>query len=72
MTVTIDRITGGIAVLELPSLERLEVPAKNLPAGAKEGDCLLMTQDGGFVLDKAETARRRKANAELFKRLLDK
>ncbi len=72
MTVIIDRITDGVAVLELPDRRRLEVPAKKLPSGANEGDCLSMTEDGGFVLDEAETARRRKANAELFKRLLDK
>jgi hypothetical protein len=69
MIVVIDRITDGVAVLELPSLERLEIPASRLPAHAKEGDCLNMDTNGGLSLNTEETARRKKANAELFKKL---
>lgn len=69
MIVTIDRITDGIAVLELENREHLEVPAKKLPPSAKEGDCLNMLEDGTLSVNEDETARRRQKNAELFKKL---
>ena len=72
MIVTVDRITDGIAVLELENRERMEIPAKNLPPSAKEGDCLNMTETGKLSLNEEETALRRKKSAELFNKLKKK
>jgi hypothetical protein len=72
MIVTIERIIGDIALLELETLERMETPAKKLPPSAKEGDCLNMSETGALSLNEEETAKRRKKNAELFKRLAGK
>jgi hypothetical protein len=72
MIVTVERITEGIAVLELESRERIEIPAKKLPPSAKEGDCLDMSETGELSPNAEETAKRRKRNADLFKRLTGK
>jgi hypothetical protein len=69
MIVTVERITEDIAVLELENRGRIEIPAKKLPPSAKEGDCLNMSETDELSLNEEETARRRKKNAELFRRL---
>jgi hypothetical protein len=72
MIVIIERIAEDIAVLELENREHIEIPAKKLPPSVREGDCLTMTETGELSLNKEETAKRRKRNAELFKRLAGK
>jgi hypothetical protein len=72
MIVVVERIIEGIAVLELETREHVEIPAKKLPPSAREGDCLDMSESGELTLNKEETAKRRKRNAELFKRLAGK
>jgi hypothetical protein len=69
MIVTIERIIADIAVLELETREHIEIPAKKLPPSAKEGDCLNMSETGELSLNMEETAKRRKRNAEMFRRL---
>jgi hypothetical protein len=72
MIVTIERIVEDIAVLELENRRRIEIPAKKLPPSAKEGDCLNMSETGELSLNEEETAKRRKKNAEMFKKLTGK
>jgi hypothetical protein len=69
VTVTVDRIAGGVAVLELPDRSRIEVPEGALPEGTREGDCLSMAQNGELRPDRAETHKRRERNAALFRKL---
>ena len=47
----IDRITEGIAVCETADGSYVRVRETFLPAGAKEGSVLLLT-DAGFALDR--------------------
>jgi hypothetical protein len=67
--VVIERIIEDTAVLELETREHVEVPANKLPPSAKEGDCLNMSETGELSLNEEETAKRRKKNADLFRRL---
>ena len=65
MRYTVDRIGGGIAVLETETGERRTVEASILPENVKEGDCLTEA-DGIFSLDAERTsARRKKLHARL-------
>lgn len=66
----IDRIEGGIAVCEAEEGRR-ELPLSELPAEAREGDCLVLV-DGVWQIHREETLRRRRQNhgraAGLFRR----
>lgn len=69
----VDRLEAGFAVCELPGRAALTLPVAELPAGVGEGDCLRLDQTSGrYVVDQAETDRRRAANRDLFRRLLAK
>ncbi len=67
----IDRIEDDIAVLILSDETPLNVPRKQLPADAKEGDYLQVTFDAktakatAFVLDDEETTAAQTRVAEL-------
>ena len=69
--VSVDRIEGGLAILERADRTTLEVPLEQLPPGVRPGDCFTETPDG-FLPDPDETARRRKSNIDLFNRLKNK
>ena len=56
----IDRIESGIAVCETEDGRR-ELPLAGLPAGVREGDCLVCV-DGSWQIDREETLRRRQQN----------
>lgn len=68
---SIDHIEGGIAICERDDRTIVEIPLGLLPEGVKPGDCIAKTADG-YELDPAETARRRKENIDLFKKLKKK
>ena len=61
---TIDRIEGGFAVCETESRTFINVLLSGLPSGAKEG-CVLKEENGKYILDENETARRRQINIDL-------
>lgn len=63
---TIDRITEGIAVLELPDDKMEPVKASELPAGIKEG-YVLKVVNAQFVIDMKEYDRRLKEMEEMMK-----
>lgn len=67
--VIIDRIEGDTAVCELPGREMRRIPLSRLPEGAREGDCLRAVGEG-YVIDREETARRRRDAADRLRRLL--
>ncbi len=54
----IDRIEGDVAVLIEDTGEKQDAPRNSLPKGAREGSCLRKNGDA-FLLDEAETTRRR-------------
>lgn len=66
----IDRFEKGYAVLEEEGGKLIDMPAAELPEGAKEGDALLLKPDGNFIVDETETRLRAKRADELFNNLL--
>ena len=66
----LDRIENGIAVIEADG-EMLNIPAEQLPNGAKEGDVLRM--DGESIsVDEQATASRKEAMRRRLKSLFQK
>ena len=66
----IDRFEGDTAVLEHTDTLEIKLYARSLlPAGAKEGDTLVMQEDGSFNPDPAVGRERALRIQERFKRL---
>lgn len=65
----VDRITQGLVVCENESRDRVVLRIETLPDGLREGDCL-RARCGEYIVDHAETERRRAFNRDLFKSLL--
>jgi hypothetical protein len=68
MKVIIDRFEGSYAVAERPDRTMINIPKSKLPAGAKEGDVLVIEGEK-IRIDAADTAQRRKAAEDLMKDL---
>jgi hypothetical protein len=68
MRLIIDRFEGTLAVCEKPDRTMVNIPRSRLPAGAREGDVLIVEGEN-IRLDTAETARRKSALADRLKRL---
>lgn len=66
MKVIIDRFEGKFAICEREDLEMMDIEIDKLPAGVKEGDILIITEDS-IIIDKEETKKRR----EEIKGLMD-
>ena len=64
----LDRVEDGTAYLETETGMQA-VPARELPAGAREGDCLQKGPDG-LKLDAEETQRRKQRIQNKLDRLL--
>lgn len=62
---SIDRFEEGFAVCEDEQGNTLLLLQQELPDGAGEGSVLRTCEDGTYVLDEAETARRRARIAAL-------
>ncbi|MBM7867868.1 DUF3006 family protein [Heliobacterium gestii] len=67
MAMIIDRFEGEFAVVEVDGKKTIDIPKKNLPVEAKEGD-VLQSRDGKYAIDREETNRLR---AEANKRMDD-
>ena len=74
MLYAVDRIEEDIAVLEeiyeTGETFMRNIPLTWLPDDLQEGDILRKTKDG-YVIDKTETAKRRRSNASLMKQVTD-
>jgi hypothetical protein len=68
MQVVIDRFEGSLAVCEKPDRTMINIPRNKLPAGAKEGDVLVIEGDT-IRIDEADTAKRRKKASDLLNEL---
>ena len=55
----IDRFEGEYAVCEEESGSFRKLPKVFLPAGSREGDCLVLLPGGAWQVDRAATAQRR-------------
>lgn len=72
-TLIIDRFEGALAVCEQEDSEKLfGIDRQELPAGAKEGTVLKITDEGELIIDEEETRRRREKLLERQKKLLQK
>ena len=60
MNYTIDRIEDDFAVLEAEDMTRREIPAAELPAGAKEGSVLSFDGEFFTLFSVEDEARRRR------------
>ena len=66
----IDRFDGTYAICEDKDKSFFAIDQTELPAGAKTGDVLVITDDGTLEIDVAETERRRNRILEKQKKLL--
>ena len=65
----VDRFEGEYAVCEdSETLRTRNIPKVLLPKGLQEGDCILQQGDN-YVIDGAETLRRRQKARELLEKL---
>jgi len=64
----IDRFENGYAICEGEDAKMFAIPRNELPTGAKTGDCLRITEEGGLEIDAETTNSRRKNNADLQRR----
>ena len=71
MYYSIDRFEDDIAVLQDDGGNSRDVPRSLLPGGSKQGDILIF-EDGGWLHDPDETARRKERVKRLQERLLKK
>ena len=68
MRYIVDRIEGGVAVLERDDLELVDVPLSELPEGVRQHDCL--EEDGGsWRMDLDRTSERKRRIEEKMRRL---
>ncbi len=68
----IDRFEGEYAVCEDAQRGMHQILRSLLPHGAKEGDCIVIAQDGRIAIDESETEKRRMSAVELTARLFEK
>ncbi len=66
MEVIIDRFEGKTAVCEKPDRSMINIPRSKLPAGAQEGDVLII-EGNNIRIDAAATAKRRQAAEEMMR-----
>ena len=66
----IDRFDGVYAICEDKDKAYFAIDQTELPAGAKAGDVLVITDDGTLEIDVEETERRRNRILEKQKKLL--
>lgn len=71
MKYIIDRFEKDIAVLEQSNGTTIDIQISLLPEGSKEGDSLVK-KNGKYVVDKAETSKRKNEIQKLFDELLNK
>lgn len=64
----IDRFEGEFALCEDEGRQMRRIPRAELPAQAREGDCLTC-EEGRLRIDSQAAEARRKANAARFRRL---
>ncbi len=67
MKVILDRFEGEYAVCEKEDRTMMDVLVKDLPAGVKEGDVLVI-EEGSIIIESSETEKRK----ENINKLMDK
>lgn len=70
MKIIIDRFEGDYAVCEKENSEMLDIEKHKLPLEAKEGDVLILTEEG-IKIDEVETKNRKEKIRKLMDSLWD-
>jgi len=68
----LDRFEGAYALFENDDEKTFAIAANELPAGAKEGDVIAISDEGELSIDVEETQRRKKQMVELKNKTLKK
>ncbi|MBQ6570028.1 MAG: DUF3006 domain-containing protein [Clostridia bacterium] len=66
---TVDRFEGIYALLEDSDEKIFAITTNEMPDGAKEGDIVVITDEGEIYIDAEATAARRKEMAKLQKKV---
>ena len=69
---TVDRIEGNFAVCECEDLSHIDIPLSDLSFGVKEGNILIVDDDGNFSLDLSEEEKMRQKIIALQNKLKSK
>ena len=69
---TVDRIEGGFAVCECEDLSHIDISLSDLPFTVKEGNVLILDDDGNFSLDLNEEEKMRQKVIALQNKLKSK
>lgn len=72
MVYIVDRIENTVAVLEDEEMNHTEVFLADLPESIKEGSVLVLNSDGSFMLDMAQTEKRKQKMLDLQNKLFKK
>lgn len=67
----IDRIEDGVATIETPNGEMINIPTVSLPENSKAGDCLIF-EENSFKLSQSETELRKNRVKSLLDGLVNK
>ncbi len=65
----VDRFEQDFAVVERENGDMIDISMMYLPESVKEGDVILLT-DNGYVIDEKMTAERRESNTERLRKML--
>lgn len=65
----VDRIENNIAVLEANDKTHLDVPLSLFPDTVKEGDVVILREDGTYKTDEAKTKARKAKLFEMQKKI---
>ncbi len=69
---SIDRIEGEFAICEDGNKKLYEISAKKLPIGLKEGDVIIVQENGNIIFDEEETRIRRQEVKNLLNNILNR
>lgn len=67
----IDRFEGTFAICEKEDSSFLQVPKYKLPLECREGDCLMLDEDGMYQIDSEEEVDRKKRIGDKMNRLFE-
>lgn len=65
----VDRFDGVYAICEDSERKLFALPVNELPDGVKEGDCLIISDEGEISVSAEETNARRKENRKTEEKL---
>ena len=68
----IDREEGNIAICETEEKEMIQICIERLPTNSKEGDCIILLEDGSIVKDENRTKERKQILQNLMESLWEK